>query len=129
MELDRIFIDVETGTSAKRKDYQALIRLMEKGEISEIHFYRVDRLGRDQYELVRFLQLVELHGVYIESVTEPFVSSWNETPWAFRAMWDSIGDARYELLRLRERQRAGIVAAQARGVHMGRPRKNDVGVF
>ena len=124
-KLDRIFIDIETGTTAKRREYQALLKLMGKGEISEIHFYRVDRLGRDHYELVNFLQLVELHEVYIESVTEPYVSTWNETPWAFRAMWEAIGDARYELLRLKERQRAGIEAARARGVHLGRRRKND----
>ena len=123
-KLDRIFIDIETGTTAKRRDYQTLLKLMGIGEISEVHFYRVDRLGRDHYELVNFLQLIELHEVYIESVTEPFVRVWNTTPWGFRAMWDAIGDARYELLRLKERQRAGIDAARARGVHLGRPTKD-----
>lgn len=107
-----ILVDVESGTIRERSEYQVLCAGILTGEISELWFYRVDRLGRDHYELVNFLYLVETTGCRIVSICEPFVERWQESSWAFRAMWDAIGDARYELLRLKERQKDGIKAKQ-----------------
>ena len=107
-----ILIDVESGTVRERRKYQKLCSEIRAGIVKEIWFYRVDRLGRDHYELVAFLQLVEDHDCRIGSLCEPFVEHWQESSWAFRAMWEAVGDARYELLRLKERQRDGINAKQ-----------------
>jgi len=57
------------------------------------------------------------------SVCEPFVKDWKSSSRAFRALWEAIGDARFELLRRREHQRTGIAAARTRGVHMRRQKK------
>ncbi len=118
-----ILTDIESGTVNDRKHYQVLINNILKGAIDEVWVYRIDRLGRDQYELVHFLQVLEDHNCTLISICEPFVKDWQSSSWAFRALWEAIGDARFELLRLKERQKAGITAARARGVHLGRPRK------
>lgn len=118
-----ILTDIESGSVNSRKNYQVLIDNISKNLIDEVWVYRIDRLGRDQYELVHFLQVLEKHDCTLISICEPFVKDWKDSSWAFRALWEAIGDARYELLRLKERQRAGIAAARARGVHLGRPRK------
>lgn len=129
---ERIISDVESGTHKNRPGYQRIIRYINDGRVRKLTFNRIDRLGRDHYELVSFLQLVEKHNVVIVSLCEPFVQSWNRSSWAFRATWESVGDARYELLRLHERQRQGIDAAQElirRGIRkrsMGRPRKRNL---
>lgn len=121
-----IYIDIESGTVRERREYQKLCNDIKAGAVSEVWIYRVDRLGRDHYELVAFLQLVEECSCKIISVCEPFVEHWRESSWAFRAMWEAIGDARYELLRLKERQRDGIAAKQA-AVRAGRASWNGRG--
>lgn len=118
-----ILVDIESGTRDDRQAYQDLCELIRKGHVQEVWVYRIDRLGRNHYELISFLHLLEDSGCDLVSICEPFVKGWRFSSWAFRATWDAIGDARYELLRLKERQKAGIAAAKARGKHLGRPRK------
>jgi DNA invertase Pin-like site-specific DNA recombinase len=111
-EID-LLTDVESGTVRERREYGALCHGIRVGVVHEVWVYRVDRLGRDHYELVSFLQLLEAHDCRLVSVCEPFVEHWQESSWAFRALWEAIGDARYELLRLKERQKDGIRAKKA----------------
>jgi DNA invertase Pin-like site-specific DNA recombinase len=110
LDSSHIFFDVESGTQNNRREYQKLIRKIIDGQVKKITVNRIDRLGRDHYELIYFFKLVEDHNVELVSLCEPFVKDWNKSAWAFRATWDTIGDARYELLRLKERQRQGIDA-------------------
>lgn len=127
---NRILMDYDSGMIINRHDYQVLVKLITGDKLDYVAVYRVDRLGRDQYELISFLKLTEEHNCGIFSMCEPFALHWRESSWAFRAMWEAIGDARYELLRLKERQRQGIDTQQdliRRGLRtrsMGRPRKS-----
>lgn len=124
-----ILCDFESGMISSRHDYQLLVNLIKDDELDYAAVYRIDRLGRDQYELISFLKLTEEHNCGIFSMCEPFALHWRESSWAFRAMWEAIGDARYELLRLKERQRQGIdlqkdlIRRGLRTQPMGRPRK------
>jgi len=129
LPISEILVDYESGMNPDRKAYRELIELIADLKIDYAAVYRIDRLGRDQYELVSFLRLLEDYDRGLVSVCEPFALHWRESSWAFRAMWETIGDARYELLRLKERQRQGIDAAKnairngSRTKPMGRPRK------
>jgi len=120
-----IITDKDSGSNEKRPGYIRLRNLIRSGSAALIKTYRIDRLGRDQYELVDLLQLLEKHDCALISLCEPFVASWRDSSWAFRALWEAVGDARYELLRLRERQKAGIQAAHDAGKHLGRPRNAE----
>lgn len=120
---DLTYSDKESGTIVDRRAYTKLCEGIEAGRISSVMVYRLDRLGRDPLELIRFFDLLEEHQVKFISLTEPWLSSWNEGPMQFLTWWLQIGMARFELLLLKDRQKRGIAAARARGQHMGRPRK------
>jgi DNA invertase Pin-like site-specific DNA recombinase len=120
---DRIYSDKESGTVVQRRAYTELCNDISMGRIYLVIVYRLDRLGRDPVELIRFFNLLEEHQVKFISLTEPWLTDWNMGPMQFLTWWLQIGMARFELLLLKDRQRRGIDAARKRGVHLGRPRK------
>lgn len=120
---DRIYSDKESGTISERIAYSELCNEIEKGTISEVIVYRLDRLGRDPVELIRFFDLLDSYKVKFRSLTEPWLSDWNMGPMQFLTWWLQIGMAKFELLLLKDRQKRGIAAARLKGKHLGRPRK------
>lgn len=108
----QIYCDIESGTNNERHGYQNIFQGIFHRNIDLVVVNRIDRLGRDHYELVNFFFLLDGSDCRLGSICEPFALHWKESSWAFRATWDAIGDARYELLRLKERQRQGIDAKQ-----------------
>lgn len=121
---NKTYIDKESGMNVSRLAYVGLCRGIREGKIGEVVVYRLDRLGRDPVELVRFFfELLERHDVLFRSLTEPWLSRWNQGPMEFLMWWQQVGYARFELLLLKDRQKRGIAAARARGKHLGRPRK------
>jgi len=121
---DVILEDVETGTNSDRAAYQDLRKRIAAGSVHQVIVWKMDRLGRDPVELIKFFQLLEDHNVEFISTTEPWLSSCNSSPMGFFTWWMQLGLARFEILLLKERQRAGIDAARLRGVHLGRPKKH-----
>lgn len=119
------YSDKESGSVNERLAYTKLCREIEKGNISEVMVYRLDRLGRDPVELIRFFDLLERKHVSFRSLTEPWLSDWNLGPMQFLTWWLQIGMAKFELLLLKDRQKRGIAAARIRGKHLGRPKKKD----
>jgi DNA invertase Pin-like site-specific DNA recombinase len=101
------YSDKESGSVVERLAYTKLCREIEKGNVSEVMVYRLDRLGRDPVELIRFFDLLDLHQVKFRSLTEPWLSDWNMGPMQL----------------LKDRQKRGIAAARLRGKHLGRPKK------
>lgn len=117
---DLLYSDKESGAIVERAHYTALCKRIGMGLISEVIVYRLDRLGRDPVELIRFFDILEDNQVSFRSLTEPWLSDWNKGPMQFLTWWLQIGMARFELLLLKDRQRRGIDAAQARGGWKGR---------
>jgi DNA invertase Pin-like site-specific DNA recombinase len=120
---DQVYSDKDSGSNVSRKAYMELCKDIQAGTIREVWVYRLDRLGRDPRELIRFFDILDLHQVKFISLTEPWLTDWNMGPMQFLTWWLQIGMARFELLLLKDRQRRGIAAARTRGVHLGRPRK------
>ncbi len=119
----RIYSDKESGTFNERVAYTGLCKEIEAGNVSEVIVYRLDRLGRDPVELIRFFDMLERKHVHFRSLTEPWLSDWNMGPMQFLTWWLQIGMSKFELLLLKDRQKRGIAAARARGQHLGRPRR------
>lgn len=105
---DRIYSDKESGAIVERQAYTELCTAIQRGEVGEVVVYRLDRLGRDPVELIRFFNLLEEQQVRFRSLTEPWLSNWNMGPMEFLVWWLQIGQARFELLLLKDRQRRGI---------------------
>ena len=82
--------------------------------------WKLDRLGRILRDLIHMLDELRARGVRFRSLTEAIDT---ETPTG-RAMWQMIGVlAELERSLITERTRAGVKAAQVRGVKFGRKLK------
>jgi len=82
--------------------------------------WKLDRLGRSLRDLITMLDDLRARGVKFHSLTEAIDTA---TPTG-RAMWQMIGVlAEIERSLISERTRAGVKAAQRRGVKFGRKAK------
>jgi DNA invertase Pin-like site-specific DNA recombinase len=114
-----IFKDSLSGdTSTKRP---ALLRCLKKLEPGDtLIVWKLDRLGRSLRDLITMLDELKRCDIKFRSLTEHIDT---ETPTG-RAMWQMIGLlAELERSLISERTRAGVKAAQRRGVKFGRKRK------
>ena len=113
-----VFKDEVTGAHVKRP---ALIRCLKKLETGDtLVVWKLDRLGRSLRDLITMLDDFRSKGIRFRSLTEAIDT---ETPTG-RAMWQMIGVlAELERSLIVERTRAGVKAAQRRGVKFGRKPK------
>jgi DNA invertase Pin-like site-specific DNA recombinase len=110
-----VFKDEVTGAYVKRP---ALVRCLKKLETGDtLIVWKLDRLGRGLRDLITMLDDFRSKGIRFRSLTEAIDT---ETPTG-RAMWQMIGVlAELERSLIVERTRAGVKAAQKRGVKFGR---------
>src|SRR6202161_1380568 len=96
----------------------ALLRSLKKLEHGDtLIVWKLDRLGRSLRDLITMLDDLRARGVKFHSLTEAIDTA---TPTG-RAMWQMIGVlAELERSLISERTRAGVQAAQRRGVKFGR---------
>lgn len=106
-----------SGATTKRP---ALLRCLKKVEHGDtLIVWKLDRLGRSLRDLITMLDDLRARGVKFQSLTEAIDTA---TPTG-RAMWQMIGVlAELERSLISERTRAGVKAAQRRGVKFGRKR-------
>ena len=104
-----------SGATTKRP---ALLRCLKKLEHGDtLIVWKLDRLGRSLRDLITMLDDLRARGVKFHSLTEAIDTA---TPTG-RAMWQMIGVlAELERSLISERTRAGVKAAQRRGVKFGR---------
>ena len=113
-----VFKDEVTGAHVNRP---ALVRCLKKLETGDtLIVWKLDRLGRSLRDLITMLDDFRSKGVRFKSLTEAIDT---ETPTG-RAMWQMIGVlAELERSLIVERTRAGVKAAQRRGVKFGQKPK------
>lgn len=107
-----------SGATTKRPALLRCLKTLEAGDTLIV--WKLDRLGRSLRDLIHMLDDLRARGVRFQSITEAIDT---ETPTG-RAMWQMIGVlAELERSLIAERTRAGVKAAQARGVKFGRKPK------
>jgi Enterobacteriaceae phage serine recombinase len=107
-----------SGVVAKRLSLTRCLNALQAGDTLIV--WKLDRLGRSLRDLITFLDNLKQRGIQFQSITEAINTG---TP-AGRAMWQIIGAlAELERSMIIERTKAGIAAAKARGVKLGRKRK------
>ncbi len=118
-EVVREVSEVASGAAAvKRPQRDALVLAARRREVDAILVWRLDRWGRSVADLVGSLAELEAVGVAFVSVTEALDLT---TP-AGRAMAAMVAVfAQFEREILKERVKAGIAQAKAKGKPMGRP--------
>jgi DNA invertase Pin-like site-specific DNA recombinase len=118
----RVFTDHASGARQDRPELDALLEQLRPGDTLVV--WKLDRLGRSLKHLLEVVGELERRGVAFHSLSEALDTS---TP-AGRLLFHIMAAlAEFERDLLRERTRAGLEAARARGRTGGRPRHNDAG--
>ncbi len=104
-----------SGATAQRPALLRCLKTLQAGDTLIV--WKLDRLGRSLRDLIHMLDELKHRGVKFRSLTEAI-----DTDTATgRAMWQMIGVlAELERSLITERTRAGVKAAQKRGVKFGR---------
>ena len=117
---ERIFKDTTSGARTARPGLDAMLADARKGDV--IVVWRLDRLGRSLPHLVETVGSLERTGKGFRSLTEQIDTT---TP-AGRLVFHLFASlAQFERELIRERVRAGLTSARARGRKGGRPRALD----
>lgn len=114
---ERIWCERISGAARQRPEWSALEEQLRPGDTVVV--WKLDRLGRSLSHLVNTIDALSVRGVGFRSLTEAI----DTTSPSGRLVLHMIGAmAEFERELIRERTRAGMVAARERGVRVGRPR-------
>lgn len=124
--ITEIFVDKESGKDFERKAYKSMCRKAKKGDV--IVFKSLDRFGRDYKEVQEQWRKLIDKGIDIKILDMPLLDTTNHKDLIGTLISDIVLQllayvAQTERERIKERQREGIEAAIARGVHFGRPQR------
>ena len=122
-----IYVDKQSGKNFDRPEYKKLVEKMKPGDL--LYILSIDRLGRNYEEIQnQWRVLTKEVGIDICVIEMPLLDT--------RTCKDLIGTfiadlvlqilsfvAQSECENIKRRQKQGIDAARARGIHMGRPIK------
>jgi DNA invertase Pin-like site-specific DNA recombinase len=116
----KVIEDTISGNKAKRSGLERVRELLRKGDVLVV--WRLDRLGRSLRHLIELMTELEGEGIGFQSVTEAIDTT---TPGG-KLVFHIFGAlAEFERNLIRERTRAGLEAARARGRKGGRNYKLD----
>jgi DNA invertase Pin-like site-specific DNA recombinase len=116
---DRLYSDhAVSGATIHRKGLDALLAELQSGDTLVV--WKLDRLGRSTIHLLQLLDDLRKRGVDFQAITQGI----DTTTAIGRMLYGQLAVfAEFEREQIRERTKAGMAAAKARGVHIGRPRK------
>ena len=118
IQLDKIFIDKQSGKDTRRPALLSCLQYLSEGDI--LHVHSIDRLARNLQDLLSLLSCLTGRGVTVRFYKEHLVFSGDENPFQ-RLHLQIIGAvAEFERAIIRERQREGIALAKNKGKYKGR---------
>ena len=114
---EEIFKEKISGASKHRPQFEKLISHLRKDDVVVV--WRIDRLGRTTLELIKLMVEFREKGVEFRSLTEGI-----DTTTPMGRVWFMLSAifAENEREIIRERSKAGVEAARARGKLGGRPK-------
>jgi len=116
----RIYEDKASGSLVSRPERDKLKEALRSGDTLVV--WRLDRLGRSLKDLIAWITELEEKGISFQSIQEAMDTS---TPGG-KLIFHMFGAlAEFERNLIRERTKAGLAAARARGKLGGRPKKLD----
>ena len=123
-----IYMDKLSGKDFNRPQYKKLVKKMRTGDL--LYILSIDRLGRNYEEIQNQWRILTKEiGIDICVIDMPLL----DTRTCKDLMGTFIADLVLQILsfvaqsereNIKKRQKQGIAAAKAKGVHMGRPVKN-----
>ena len=114
---ERIFVEKASGAQRDRPELKAALHFM-RGKGDVLIVWKLDRLARSLKQLIETVEDLERRGIGFKSLTEQI----DTTSSGGRLVFHIFGAmAEFERSIIRERTRAGLDAARARGRKAGRP--------
>lgn len=113
---EKIYTDIVSGSKADRKELNEMLEYIREGDT--IIVYRLDRLGRSLKDLINLINIFQNKKVNFKSITESIDT---ETPTGQLMFHITGAFAEFERNIIRERTKAGLESARARGRKGGRP--------
>ncbi|WHH59305.1 recombinase family protein [Petroclostridium sp. X23] len=115
---EKVFSDVVSGSKAARKGLEECLEYLRKGDVLIV--WKLDRLGRSLKHLIETVSDLTSREIGFKSLQENI----DTTTSGGRLVFHIFGSlAEFEREIIRERTKAGLTAARARGRLGGRPRK------
>lgn len=115
--IDRVFHEKATGAARDRPELKAAIDYMREGDTLVV--WKLDRLARSTGQLIETVSDLEARGIGFRCLTQSEIDT---TTAGGRLVFTIFGAiAEFEREVIRERTRAGLDAARARGRTGGRP--------
>lgn len=121
---DRTFSDVVSGAKDKLPELDNLLSHLRAGDTLVV--WKLDRLGRSLKNLIQLIEDLEQRDVNFVSLTEGIDTSTPGGKFIFH-IFGAFAQLERDLIR--ERTKAGLASARARGRLGGRPRKHSDKVF
>ena len=104
---------------AKRTEFRAMLSGIERGEVSTLYAYALDRLHRSVASTAKLVKACEAHGVRIVTQREGEVR--HDTPDEWLRFTTLATFAEYELRVIKKRSQGAIERRTARGDALGKP--------
>ncbi len=117
---ERVFTDTISGSKAERPGLEQALAFIRPGDTLVV--WRLDRLGRSLQHLIETVGRLQDWGIGFRSITESIDTTSSGGKLIFH-VFGALAEFERELIR--ERTRAGLDAARARGRKGGRPRSLD----
>jgi len=121
-----LYCDKASGRDMQRKGFQEMFRAMRSGDT--LYVKSIDRIGRNKHQIKQYLEKLRNKQIRLKVIDIP------TTMHDFPSEQDWIADmvnnilievytsiAEQERNTILQRQREGIEAAKAKGIHLGRP--------
>lgn len=112
----RIFTDVASGAKAERKGLDEALAYLRPSDTLVV--WKIDRLGRSLGHLVSVVEALRERGVGFRSLTDPGIDTTTASGALIFYIFGALAAFERELIR--ERTRAGLAVAAARGRRGGR---------
>ncbi len=116
---EKLFEEKISGAARNRPKLEKLIDQLRKGDVLVVT--RLDRLARSTSELLRIAERITEKKAGLQSLDEPWADT--TSPSGRMIMTVFAGIAEFERTLILSRTQEGRLAAQARGVAFGRPKK------
>lgn len=114
----RIFTDKASGAKHKRQGLDECLNSLSDGDVLVV--WKLDRLGRSLPHLVSIVSSLKEKGIGFKSLHDEAINTTTPSGELIFHIFAALSS--YELALIRERTRAGLKAARARGRVGGRPK-------
>ncbi len=114
---ERVFVETASGAVADRPELVAALAFLRAGDTLVV--WKLDRLARSLRQLIETVHDLKARGIKFTSLTEALDTN-TASGELFFHIFGALGE--FERALIRERTRAGLAAALARGRKGGRPK-------